>query len=43
MCIRDMSWDTNDIQTFDITWEFNYWKSAGSGAGGSSGGGPPGT
>ena len=22
-----MSWDTSDIQTFDITWEYNYWKS----------------
>ena len=23
-----LSWDTNEIQTYDITWEFNYWKSA---------------
>ena len=38
-----LSWDTNDIQTFDITWEFNYWKSAASGAGSATGGGPPGT
>jgi len=22
-----LSWDTNDIQTFDITWEYAYWKS----------------
>jgi len=22
-----VAWDTNDIQTFDITWEFSYWKS----------------
>ena len=22
-----VAWDTNDIQTFDITWEFAYWKS----------------
>ena len=36
-----LSWDANEIQTFDITWEFNYWKSAGSGAGGGPGGGPP--
>ena len=21
-----LSWDTNEIQTYDITWEFNYWK-----------------
>ena len=39
-----LSWDTNDIQTFDITWEYNYWRSAASGAGGgSSGGGPAGS
>ena len=28
-----LSWDTSDIQTFDITWEFNYWKSADSNTG----------
>ena len=28
-----LSWDSNDIQTFDITWEFAYWRSADSGAG----------
>ena len=22
-----LSWDTNDIQTFDVTWEYNYWRS----------------
>ena len=22
-----VAWDTNDIQTFDITWEYAYWKS----------------
>jgi hypothetical protein len=22
-----LSWDSNDIQTFDITWEYNYWIS----------------
>ena len=22
-----VAWDSNDIQTFDITWEFAYWKS----------------
>ena len=30
-----LSWDTNDIQTFDITWEYSYWASASSGAGAS--------
>ena len=28
-----MSWDSNEIQTFDITWEYNYWASADSNAG----------
>ena len=28
-----MSWDTNDIQTFDVIWEYNYWISPESGAG----------
>ena len=28
-----MSWDSNEIQTFDITWEYNYWSSTESGAG----------
>ena len=28
-----LSWDTNEIQTYDITWEFNYWKSAESSVG----------
>ena len=28
-----LSWDTNEIQTFDITWEFNYWKSSESNTG----------
>tara|TARA_B100000029_G_scaffold151329_1_gene146466 strand:- start:841 stop:1398 length:558 start_codon:yes stop_codon:yes gene_type:complete len=27
------SWDSNDLQTFDITWEFAYWRSADSTAG----------
>ena len=22
-----LSWDTNEIQTFAVTWEYNYWKS----------------
>ena len=22
-----LSWDTNDIQTFAVTWEYNYWTS----------------
>ena len=22
-----LSWDTNDIQTFSVIWEFSYWKS----------------
>ena len=37
-----LSWDTNEIQTFDVTWEYNYWKSAASGAGTGSAGGAPG-
>ena len=28
-----VAWDTNDIQTFDITWEFAYWKSVESSTG----------
>ena len=28
-----VSWDTNEIQTFDITWEYNYWASGDSGVG----------
>ena len=28
-----MSWETNEIQTFDVVWEYNYWSSAESGAG----------
>ena len=28
-----VAWDSNDIQTFDITWEYAYWKSAESEAG----------
>jgi len=28
-----VAWDSNDIQTFDITWEYAYWKSDESGAG----------
>jgi len=28
-----LSWDTNDIQTFDVTWEYSYWRSPNSGAG----------
>ena len=28
-----VAWDTNDIQTFDITWEFSYWKSTQSSTG----------
>ena len=22
-----LSWDTNEIQAFDVTWEYNYWSS----------------
>ena len=22
-----VDWETNDIQTYDVTWEFSYWKS----------------
>ena len=29
-----VDWETNDIQTYDVTWEFAYWKSEESGAGG---------
>ena len=36
-----VDWETNDIQTYDVTWEFSYWKSTQSGVGGGSGGGPP--
>ena len=36
-----VDWETNDIQTYDVTWEFSYWKSTQSGTGGGSGGGPP--
>jgi len=28
-----LSWETNEIQTFDITWEYGYWQSAQSNAG----------
>ena len=28
-----VAWDSNDIQTFDITWEYAYWKSTESGTG----------
>jgi len=28
-----VAWDTNDIETFDITWEYAYWKSAESAVG----------
>ena len=28
-----LSWDTNDIQTYDVTWEYNYWSSSDSGTG----------
>ncbi len=28
-----VDWETNDIQTYDITWEFSYWKSAQSNTG----------
>ena len=28
-----MSWETNEIQTFDVVWEYNYWSSPESGAG----------
>ena len=22
-----VSWDTNEIQTYDVTWEYSYWRS----------------
>lgn len=28
-----MSWDTNEIQTFDVVWEYNYWDSGESSTG----------
>ena len=28
-----LSWDTNDIQTYDVVWEYSYWKNRQSGAG----------
>ena len=28
-----VAWDTNDIETFDITWEYAYWKSGESAVG----------
>ena len=28
-----VDWETNDIQTYDITWEFSYWKSVQSSTG----------
>ena len=28
-----LSWDTNDIQTYDVVWEYSYFKNATSGAG----------
>ena len=28
-----VDWETNDIQTYDVTWEFSYWRSANSKAG----------
>ena len=28
-----VAWDSNDIQTFDITWEYAYWKSGESAVG----------
>ena len=31
-----LSWDTNDIQTYDVTWEYNYWKSPQSSTGGAT-------
>jgi hypothetical protein len=28
-----LSWDTNEIETFAVTWEYSYWKSGESGTG----------
>ena len=28
-----VAWDSNEIQTFDIVWEYSYWKSGDSGVG----------
>ena len=39
-----LSWDTSDIQTFDIVWDYSHWTSPQSGIAGApaSGGGPGG-
>ena len=37
-----VDWDTNEMQTYDVTWAFSYWTSAASGISGGSGG-PAGT
>ena len=34
-----VDWETNDIQTYDVTWEFSYWRSAQSNTGYGSNGG----
>ena len=28
-----VDWETNDIQTYDVTWEFSYWRSTQSNTG----------
>jgi hypothetical protein len=28
-----VDWETNDIQTYDVTWEFSYWRSSKSNVG----------
>ena len=28
-----VDWETNDIQTYDVTWEFSYWQSSKSNVG----------
>ena len=28
-----VDWDTNDIQTYDVTWEYSYWRSSKSNVG----------
>jgi len=35
-----VDWDTNEIQTYDVTWAFTYWTSAAAGINRTSGGAP---
>ena len=38
-----LDWETNELQTYEVTWEFSYWTQTGTGGNvGSTGGGPAG-